>query len=694
MKKKIFALLLIFIILITSVVIYLNKDFLPTKIQSLIIITLKQKTGKDTSLGSLQFSIFKGLVLRDLKVYDDKKTLLSVKELTCSFLIFPIFQKQLIIPGVSIKDAQIFIHRRSDGTFNVADLFASKETPASKAGFNILLRKIKITNSRIQFQDDAVTPAFTKNLDIKKAILSLSLPADVKFQLLISAPLQIKANGVYHILKEQFSARVELDNLSPQEFTAYYSHTGLKFTGGAIDAVANLNFKDQLVTSDITAKAKALGVSKDKISITLNSPVQAKLSYNTKNKELVYSLILDIAGSPDLVIGDMGRLSGISGRLELNPRQVKWTDLSFKYQDIPYKTSGVLTDFSSPKVELKLASQDLTLDSRFSFKDKQVSIPKLYGHYAQSLFALAGVIDTADVDNLNAKINGEVKLNLEDLKLKAIKPSGIARIKLTLSGKLKDIKSCFIDADISGSVISLYGLKTRKFFLNYKQGNGLASIPLAHISLYGGGIDASARMNIDSKDLPYWVEASMQGVKIEQLKLDTGAKKTDISGTIQGEVKLNGFWGDASKLGGAGRILITEGKLWELNLFKGFGKLLFAEDLANIVFEQGSADFIIQNKYITSDNIALKSNLANLTGSCKIGFDGSLESSVNVEVSSESVPLTGTFKDVTTAIIGQSGRFGTLKITGTLKEPKYKFSADVVNILDTLKNIILENIQR
>ncbi len=694
MKKKILALLLIFIILIASGVIYLNKVILPTKIQSLIVSALKQKTAKDVSLGSLQFSIFKGLVLRELKVYDDKKTLLNIKEASCTFLIFPIFKKQLIIPGVGIKGAQIFIHRRSDGTFNIADLFAAKETSAPKPGFNILARKIKITDSRVQFQDDALIPAFTKDFDVKKAILSLSLPADVKFQLLVSAPLEIKASGVYHILKEQFSARLELNNLSPQEFRAYYSNAGLKFTGGTVDALVNLNFQGKLITSDITAKAKALGVSKDKISITLNSPAQAKLSYNTGNKELMYSATMDIAGAPDLLMGDVGRLSGIAGRLELNPGQVKWTDLSFKYQDIAYKTSGTLANFASPGVELKLTSQDLNLDSRFNFKDNLVNFPKLYGHYARSLFALTGVINTGDADNLNARINGEIRLNLEDLKLKAINPKGIARIKLNLSGKLKDIKSCFIDADISGSVISLYGLKTREFSLKYKQGNGLASIAPMRISLYGGRIDASAKMNIASPDLPYWVEASMQGVKIEELKLDTEAKKTDIAGIIQAEVKLNGFRGDTSRLGGAGKILINKGRLWELNLFKGLGKIIFISDFANIVFKEGSADFMLENKYITSDNIILKSDLADLTGVCKIGLDGTIESSIDVEILNEFIPLSGTFKDVATAIVGKSGKFGTIKITGTLKEPKYKFSADVVNILNNLKNAIFENIQR
>jgi hypothetical protein len=186
----------------------------------------------------------------------------------------------------------------------------------------------------------------------------------------------------------------------------------------------------------------------------------------------------------------------------------------------------------------------------------------------------------------------------------------------------------------------------------------------------------------------------MQNVKIEKLKFDAGAKDKDVAGTIQAEVKINGFSNDLAKINGLGKIAITNGKLWELNLFKGFGQLLFAQDFSRIIFKEGNADFIIQDKYIASDNLRLKSDLADLAGSCKIGFDGSLDAGIRIEVMDEMVPLTGTFKDVATAIIGRAGKFGSIKISGTLKEPKYKFKPAVMDILNSLKDAILDNIQK
>ena len=55
------------------------------------------------------------------------------------------------------------------------------------------------------------------------------------------------------------------------------------------------------------------------------------------------------------------------------------------------------------------------------------------------------------------------------------------------------------------------------------------------------------------------------------------------------------------------------------------------------------------------------------------------------------IPLEGTFKDVTTAIVGQGGgKFGVIKLKGTLSQPKYSFKTDVGNIIQGLANVFLK----
>lgn len=75
MKKKIIIILAILILIISLGIIYLNNVILPTKIKSLIVKGLEDATNKEVTLQSLQFSIFKGLVLRNLVIYDSEKTI-------------------------------------------------------------------------------------------------------------------------------------------------------------------------------------------------------------------------------------------------------------------------------------------------------------------------------------------------------------------------------------------------------------------------------------------------------------------------------------------------------------------------------------------------------------------------------------------------------------------------------------------
>jgi hypothetical protein len=198
---------------------------------------------------------------------------------------------------------------------------------------------------------------------------------------------------------------------------------------------------------------------------------------------------------------------------------------------------------------------------------------------------------------------------------------------------------------------------------------------------------------MDFKDplLPYQVNLNLKGVRIEKFKADTPAKDQDIAGKVDANVKLNGFFGDISGFNGSGDISVTEGRLWQLNLFKGLGSLLFVRDFSNIVFTKGACKFKIKDKLISTENLALNSDIADLEGRCRIGFDSTIDAYLNVHILNESVPLSGTFKDVATAIIGTAGRFGVIKITGTLKEPKHSFEPAVGDILIGLKNMIIGN---
>jgi len=814
MKKKLFFGLIISVLLGAIGIIYLNNVFLPTKIKSLIIKSLQEETQKKVSLDSLRFTIFKGLVLRNLKVYDDQKTVLSLKEGSCAFLIPPIFKKRIIIPVLRLESPEIFLERRKDNTFNLTEFFAKKIGRKQKSKFSIFVYKVRVIDGRVNFQDDTLSAPFRKSINNLDLTLTLSLPNKVKFNLksqIQAIPLiKIKAQGELKMPEQKLTAKISVQDFAPEQFLAYYQNLGVTINGGLVDSLIDLKLVNDTLYLSVTAQNKNLNISKERISLKLNSKINSDLQYSLRDKRLLFSgkatisdsqvsglefapQINDISGqlsfnntgiladklsaniygvpiqakvnladfnnplininiisSLDLaslqpILKDKfkfyfpGEIKGtgklfldiqskvleagnltiksyldisnaivklekidspledIKGRLEFAQNQLKWSGLDFKYLGTPYSTTGTLTDFQAPGVQMELSSKGLSLESVFAINNKLVKLSKFTGKYLNSEFSITGDINAGNPPNLETDIGGELIINLEDIKeplqkfkkqLEQIKPHGIMKVQFNLNGNLNNIKSCAVGAELSGNSISAYGLKAEGILVNYNQAEGLIDLPLIHLSLYDGSVEATAKMNLNSDNLPYWLSADIQGVKLEKLKLDTEAKDKDIAGTVQGEVKINGFSNDLSRLNGAGKVFITEGKLWQLNLFKGLGSLLFNRDFANIIFNEGNCGFSIHDKYVFSDNLKLKSNIANLSGPVKIGFDSSLEASLNVEVLDEMAPLTGTFKDITTAIVGQAGRFGIIKISGTLKEPKYKFQPAVADILKGLKDII------
>jgi len=817
-KKIIIIVILAVIILMSGGIVYLNKIFLPEKIKALIIDNIERTTGKKVSLASVEFNIFKGMVLKGLVISDGTNQLFSVEEASCSFIIPPIFKKTIIIPSIKIKKPRINLERRIDNSINLLDLLPKEATSSSSPGFHILIYRISIAGGRIDFQDNTFYPSFSKSIDNLQLVVSLGLPDKITFHLkaevLTSPPARIIARGNFKLTENNLSAKISLKNFSPQNFSVYLEKDGLYINGGLIDALIDLSYKSGFFDAVIDSVIKSLNIRKENILANLNSSLKLNLNYSPEGRKLkcigkadisdldiqgldIVDRIEDLHGQLNIdnsgltshklsakifghqmeadvslsnfsapllearIAGDIGLetiqrllrdksnfnlpgnlkgearldlvlktplpvigqpqvkgslniqganmqlenisfpLEDINGRLSFTEDGLSWPDFGFRYENLPYKTSGKLSDFKSPLVNLVLSSPQLSLNADLAVKDKLVKIAGFKGSYLGSAFNIGGSIDITQSNAWEADLGGTADLNLSDTsiifkkyqkQLGQIKPTGLVHSSFNLRGNPKDIKSCSIQAKLSAGELYVYNLKLDRLAMDYNQSFGLAQISLLQLALYDGIIELTARMNFKGASYPFSAELDIRDVKIEKLKLDTPIKNKDISGTVEAQAKLNGFGHDLSKLSGAGRILISDGKLWQLDLFKGLGELIFPSDFRNIVFSEGYCDFILKDKSFHIDNLRLKSNLLDLSGEGKIGFSGELDFSVSAQLSKELEPETGTIKDLTTVLLGEAGKFAVIRLIGTVKEPKYKLQPAVANVVKGLKDLILKNI--
>lgn len=807
--KKFIIITLVLILIISSVIVYLNKVILPKKIKSLIITTIKEQTGKDATLKSLEFSLFKGLILNDLVITDKQNVILSTRQASCAVFIWPIFKKQIIIPSINLKAPYIFLERLSDGRFNLEDLFTKDKQEAKKSGFSLSVFKVSVLAGNVVFQDDTLATKFKKEIKNIQFNLYLGLPANIKFNFKGEMPNNptscINASGNYKIIDKELSCNIEVKNLLVSEFKPYYSSLE-NLTSGLVDLQSQIKFKDKLLRASIIAKGDNLLFTKDKLNARLNSLVNAKINYDFGAKKLSFEGFCDVLQADLTGIELLGEIKNIQGKFNFNERSLvadslkaqlwgapfevklgikdfntpilnidtdldlkylasfakekfntslinsatgksilamsiymdekgtwlaqgnfsikeanlkldkqenpienissliefnqsgfNWKDTKFKYQGANYETSGTLSNFAAPNVKFRLDSTDLSADADINLLGKIIKVNQLKGKYFDSQFSVSGEVDNSALAGTKVDLKGEINLELSNLNkildkkypsIKNMHPAGRMDTQFKLNGNPADFKNCYVQAKLTSNKFSLYGLNVQDLSLDFFQDQKIAKISDIHISFYDGLIEGNGMLNLNSDDLAYQLELKANGIKLEKLKLDTSSKNKTISGTLLGEIKINGFSQDLSKLNGTGKFSISEGKLWELNLLQGVGKLIFASDLGNIEVSECAGDFLIKDKLIYTDKLILKSNIANLSGPVKIGFDNSLNGSLDIEILSNMIPVSGTLKDLTTAIAGEAGIFGVIKLSGTLVEPKYSFKPAVTNIIKGLTDII------
>ena len=562
----------------------------------------------------------------------------------------------------------------------------------------------------LKYRDGALsadTEAQTKALTLSKDKLSVRVSgsersslrynfADKKFDYTGNVNIQDMAiSGVEYIGRiDNIKGRIEFSNLviSSDNMTATVLGLPLEAKISIKDLnnpVLNIEASSDIKLApfqDILKERFGLdipaGFSGDaKLRLAAQYPLSAPEQCQTKGSIYMFNASVKINGGKDL-------LENVTGRFQFVPNQVSWDEIGFRYRDIHYRSSGALTNFKTPGVQLKLASKDVSLDTVFAINEKALVFSKFSGKYLNSGFSLSGALDPSDPARLNADMSGILNINLEDLKrplekfkekFERLKPKGFIRAEFSLKGDLKDLKACAIDANLSSEGLSFYGFKLENSTINYKQKNGAGNILFMRSFFYGGSMSATGEIDWVKKEIPYQLNVDVDGIKIEKFKMDTAFKDRDIAGSVKVHSRIKGFFNDINKLSGEGKIAVTEGKLWQLDLFRGLGVLLFTSDFNNIIFREGHCDFNIGDRSIYTDELTLKSELLDLYGPVKIGFDTSVDATIKAEFSDNALE-SGARQNIAAAL----GKYTLIKVTGTLKEPKYKMKADVENIVESI----------
>ncbi len=486
--------------------------------------------------------------------------------------------------------------------------------------------------------------------------------------------------------------KLQTDNLKAKFLNSYLDIKGLLQDFSS--AYVKLNVSSESI--DLKDLVNFIPLSQEDLILTGSCTLNMNIKGSLKKLPLEFNATSIITSAQLKAPYLKEPLAEIKGKIGFANEQLLWENISLLYKDINYNTSGNLVDFNQPEIDFDLISEELELDSALKIKDKLIRIKNCSGAYRETDFIVKGKIDTKIKDNPLLDIQVKSNFSAQDVigilpeklnqNLKPLKLKGAGKLVANLNGKLKQIKDWELSINLTSPSLSIYDLALDDLRIKLNQKNRALLVEPISAKAYDGALNANLTSNLKLDTPVFITKLNLSDVDIAKLKMHTKLKEKDISGLLNLEANLYFTQKGLDSLRGVGYISIKDGKLWQLNLFKGLGEFLFLPAYEKIVFKNAEADFIIQDKNILTQNAFLGSDSLNLLCRGKLGFEGNLDFTLSSEINPKLMKDSPDLRKFTSAILGN---LITVNVSGTLKKPEYKTVAPTQGIIEELKRFFI-----
>jgi len=638
---------------------YIEKVFLPTKLEPMVIETLQNKAGIKIAIGDIFYIfprefIIKGFTLFEKEIPSQK--FLTVKEIDIRFRPMALLvKKQVIINKIDLKTLQIYPGPGhtfiSKGHIFIDGEFSYKLNDPESLTYNAVLN--------LKDQD-------IKNMPFVKDIAQL--------------------NGRIKIVPEKISI-IELKGISfgcPVEFAGFLEN----FKDPYLDLTENIDLDLSKINKFLSEK-----VSKAIKPITLSGRSAAMLHMSGKFSEwpLKFNGSAKVANAEAKIQNMANPILSISANAVFDENSVSIPDLSAQYNNIYYNFKANLTNFNAPSIYAVLTSQDFLLETKIRTIDDYIRFDTLDANWFNSNIQLVGEIQSYQKPEL--KLSGEAQIDLEDIQkilvriqgpnekfsafMNNLRPKGKCAVSLFIDGMLHDFANCEIGIKAGSENLSLSGFNLGVLDMSMQVKNKLLTVPKMDLNPYGGVLKLEGKFNFAPTDKTtaneYNVEIKGANIDLSKLIKDTGFKDKTIWGNSFFSCSLNGVSNDLGKLNGQGWIMVSDGHLWEFPLLGGLADLLSLHQLKNVEIKEVAGNFTVQDKKIATDNLEFTSPQMNMQARGSLGLEGALDFNIGLSVARDFAQQNELTK-LAMIIVDETGRFlGQIKLSGTLKEPKYAF---------------------
>lgn len=398
-----------------------------------------------------------------------------------------------------------------------------------------------------------------------------------------------------------------------------------------------------------------------------------------------------------------GEIDHISGGVlyDHTSRSVTWKDLHARWQEIDYTLSGFLKDPEEALVDTRISSANMTLTVQAKMLTDFLKLANVNFKTKESDLNLKGRVKIPENGDWQVRLDGQGNLDLKDLPL-LLPQSKNLLTKIPIEGKLqiKDFYFSKITADwrpwrvllnAQSPELSLYGYRLKDISLTWNQKDNRIQTAALNGQAYNGNFSLQGDALLSDETLPFKATLALSKADLSQFKNDSPLKEKELSGFVSSNLSLNGSLKDWSTLQGQGTIHIQDGLIWQVNLLRGLGMFLFIPEFDHIVFRQASGNFIIANSRFNTQNLVFAGNELSLLCQGWVDFKGRLNFEILTNFSESTIQKSTSLKKAITNIISYTGNYIPIKLTGTIKDPKYDILSLPVNILKGAADLLLES---
>lgn len=498
------------------------------------------------------------------------------------------------------------------------------------------------------------------------------------------------------ITRIQGDLKLEEDNLSSDNLNMTLFDIPLSVKG------TMNNFSNPLVKLNISGEE--IDLSKLSLlfpNLTSNLSLTGSSTLNMDIRGYLRKFPSEINGTSQIISASLSSpylknpLTELKGKIGFSLNEFNWDNINLIYQKETFKSSGKLINFKFPQINFVLVSEKLNMEALFYIRDKLIKINNCNGKYLSSDFNLKGNVDAAIADNLNLDLSLKSDFALKDTydflepawkeRFQNLKLSGTCKMSGSLNGKIKDLKDLNLALNASFPLLSIYDLKFENLRIRINQKNRYLFGETLPSKFYNGNLSLNLDSNLNTENPIYNTKIALSDVDLSLLKADTDLKDKNLAGLLTLEANLQTDKG-IENLSGKGHASIKNGRLWDLNLLKGLGKLLLLPIYEQIVFKKAQGNFIVKDQAFHTNDFFLGSRSVDMLCRGKVDFKGNLDLTMNTEIVPDLLIDSADLRKFTSPIFGN---LLTINVSGTIQDPKYKTSIITKEIFKEIKRFFL-----